>query len=215
MLSRALSTPSTYGNSRIAASTMAKASAGGRGISIWRRCRFAKVVESILSAMRRTRRTWEKARMITMIIVTTTKKPKTPPGVRPKRLCHRMMTRTISAHQARAMRKMKKKDFMPCRIPMGARHDPADPTKPGGEGVKSGKRRAGRERYSGEMPLRKIPCLLMVAACAWPALALAQPVDLSSPEKLVVDATNAFRREAGLGAGEPDPPAGPAGGGLP
>ncbi len=44
----------------------------------------------------------------------------------------------------------------------------------------------------------------MVAACAWPALALAQRVDLSSAEKLVVDTTNAFRREAGLAAVKPD-----------
>src|SRR5258708_31394257 len=201
MLSRALSTPSTYGNSRIAASTMAKASAGGRGISIWRRCRFAKVVESILSAMRRTRRTWEKARMITMIIVTTTKKPKTPPGVRAKRLCHRMMTRTISADQARAMRVMKKNDFMPCRIPMGVRGGVADPTKTGGGGVKSGKRRAGRGRYSWEMPLRKIPWLLIVAAPAWPGLALAQGPGLRSVGGRIVGATNGFRRQEGVGAG--------------
>jgi uncharacterized protein YkwD len=82
---------------------------------------------------------------------------------------------------------------------MGARGDPADATKPGEEGVKSGKRRVGRERYSREMELPRIPCLLVVAATLWPAMALAQRVDLSGAERLIVDATNAFRREEGLG----------------
>ena len=93
---------------------------------------------------------------------------------------------------------------------MGLRRDPADPTKPGGEGVKSGKRRAGRGRYLSKMSLPRIPSLLIVAAAAWPALALAQRVDLSSAEKIVVDATNAFRREEGLGTVKPDPALGHA-----
>jgi len=54
------------------------------------------------------------------------------------------------------------------------------------------------------MASRKIPCLLIVAAAAWPALAPAQRVDLSGAEKLIVDATNAFRREEGLGAVKSD-----------
>lgn len=54
------------------------------------------------------------------------------------------------------------------------------------------------------MPLREIPRFLLAAALSLPGMALAQRVDLPAVEKLVVDATNAFRGQEGLDSVRPD-----------
>ena len=45
---------------------------------------------------------------------------------------------------------------------------------------------------------------LFVAALACPAMALAQRADLAGTERLVLEATNEFRREEGVGAVRPN-----------
>ena len=69
-LSRALSTLSTLGSSRMAASTISNAWLADMGISICRRCRLASVPAFALPLMRRTRRRCDDAAVSTKIIAT-------------------------------------------------------------------------------------------------------------------------------------------------
>jgi uncharacterized protein YkwD len=55
------------------------------------------------------------------------------------------------------------------------------------------------------MSSRRLHCLVLVAILSCPATALAQRADLGSTERLVVEATNEFRREEGVGAVKPNP----------
>ena len=116
----ALSTLCTLGSSRTAASTIAKASPAGKGISIWRRWRFASELASMLFAMRRTRCTWENAVPIaepTMAIAATMNIHVCP---LPMMEAHRMTPRRNARAQAAVMRATKSADFMGARISSAA-----------------------------------------------------------------------------------------------
>ena len=118
-LSRAVAIFSTWGSSRIAASTMSKPSAGGSGSSMRRRWRLASDSASSLSAMRVTRRTWEKAVISAAISV----RGSIVPGIQSVRKWNtswRRITATMAtANQRSVNRRMKKIDFMAPRIATG------------------------------------------------------------------------------------------------
>ena len=59
-------------------------------------------------------------------------------------------------------------------------------------------------RKLGEMPSRRLHFLVLVAIISCPATALAQRADLAGTQKLIVEATNEFRREEGVGAVTPN-----------
>jgi hypothetical protein len=108
----ALSTFSTLGNSRMAASTITKASPAGKGISICRRWRFARALVSALLAMRRTRCTWENAMPSAQPTVARAATRNIHVCPLPMMEAQRMTPRRNASAQARVIRATKSDDFM-------------------------------------------------------------------------------------------------------